>query len=602
MKKIWALLATASMALCVFAQPASTDKLATQYFENGEYEKALPLYKELAEDNPSSFYHYEHYLLCLIETKNFDQAEKFVRKRSKKYPSNPQFRVDEGYVMEKKGNGKDAENHYKKLIDDLGTQVDLYPPMASAFQKRKRTDMAIAALEAAELKTGGMADFSTQLAGLYMETGNREKGIEKYVALVLRAGYPYEQSKQLFEMNITDSTDFVFLRKLLLQSITRQPDSYELADLLKWTFIKQKDWQGAFVQTRSLDKRLKEKGQRVVELGELCMSNEAWDVATQCFEYVRTLGADGPFYDDAGAGLLETRYYQLKTQTTTDPVAMKTLETDCLTFLRDRGYSDYTYRVCNRLAELYTQYMHTPEKAVEMLENFVKSPGLSPRVLALGKLALGDAYTIDGDVWSSELLFAQVEKDFPEEALGQEAKFRRARLSYYRGDFDWAMLQLDVLKAATTQLISNNAIRLALTVTENLGLDSNYDALERFAMAELLITQNKLEEATATLDSIQQLYLTTPLADDILMQKAIISEKRQNWPDAEKYYKQLIAGYGTDILADNAWYRLAMLYLQRLNDPENAKKAFEKIILDYPGSHFLPEARKQYRKLRGDQV
>lgn len=46
-------------------------------------------------------------------------------------------------------------------------------------------------------------------------------------------------------------------------------------------------------------------------------------------------------------------------------------------------------------------------------------------------MTLGDVLLSRGDVWTSELLYAQVEKDFTEEEMGQFAKFKRAELSFF---------------------------------------------------------------------------------------------------------------------------------------------------------------------------
>ena len=589
------------LAAALYAQPGN-EALARQYYDNGEYEKAADLYEDLAQKSPQDPQLYERYLNSLVMSNQAERAGKFVAKRRKKFPEVAQYRVDEGYVLEKQGKMQDAEKVFRKVVEDLGNEMMPYYETAEAFRRRSKYAWAVKTYEKGEEVFGAEADFASRLAQVYMETGNREKALEKYVQMVLISGYPYEQSKQLFEMNVTDSADYVVLRGILLRQLQRDPDRYELNDLLKWTFIKSKDWQGAFIQTRALDKRLKEKGERVVELGELCVSNEAWAAATQCFEYVKSLGTGSPFYAAAVSGLIETRYRQLSLGPAPDPVSMQTLETEMLGYLRENGYNDLTWRVCSRLGELYLSYLHRPAAAVDLLEAFYNTAGLSARTRAHAKLALGDAYVADGDVWSSELLYAQVEKDFPEDALGQEAKFRRARLSYYRADFDWAVLQLDALKGATTQLISNNAIRLALTISENLGIDSNYDALARFSFAELLITQNRLDSAEHELDSIPKLYPGHSLSDDILLQKALIREKQARYTDAEELYKTLAVAFGHDILADNAWFNLGLLYEYRLQDREKALKAFEKIINDYPGSLFAIEARTHFRRLRGDNI
>ncbi|MEY4002363.1 MAG: hypothetical protein RIT07_405 [Bacteroidota bacterium] len=585
----------------IMAQPGS-ELLARQYMQNREYEKAAVLYEELCTKNPTEINLYDAYLSALLMSKQGEKAEKMVSRRKKKYPQVLQYRVDEAYLLENKGQVTEAEKLYKKVADNPDLSIQQYYEAADAFRRRAKYNWAIYVYEQGEEKFGVSSDFSTRLAQMYMETGNKAKGLEKYVQMVLTAGYAYEQSKQLFEMNVTDSADFATLRTILLRKMQKSPDNYELNDLLKWTFIKTKDWESAFIQTKALDKRLKEKGVRLIELGDLCVSNEAWSVATRCYEYVKTLGASGEYYYAAVSGLLETRFQQLKTETKPTHETLLALETEMVQVLNENGKNNSTWSIASRLADVYTQYKHTPEKAVDLLESFYRTPGLSPRNQAEAKLALGDAYVADSDVWSSELLFAQVEKDFPEDPLGQEAKYRRARLSYYRGDYDWAMLQLDALKGATTQLISNNAIRLALTITENLGIDSNYDALERFSRAELLLAQNKLEEAEHEMDSIPKLYPGHSLSDEILLQKAVIREKQYRFAEAVELYNTLVVAFGHDILADNGWYRLGLLYEYKLKDIENARKAYEKIILEFPGSFFMPDARARFRKLRGDKL
>jgi tetratricopeptide (TPR) repeat protein len=579
-----------------------TEALAKQYYENAEYEKAAELYDELLQKSPQDILLYDRYLSCLLFASQTDKAAKFVSKRKKKYPDQAQYRVDEGYVLEKQGKIPDAEKAYKKAMDFLLNEPAAYYETAEAFRRRNKYSWIVKTFELGEAKFGAESDFSSLLAQIYMETGERQKALEKYVQMVVSTGYAYEQSKQLFEMNVTDSADFVILRSILLKQLQKDPDRFELNDLLKWTFIKTKDWNSAFVQTKALDKRLREKGQRVIELGELCVSNEAWGVATQCFEYTKGLGKEEPFYAQAVSGLLETRFKLIETSAAPLTSEINTLETEMLGYLKEYGNTDQTWKLANRLSDLYTRYIHQPEKAVTLLEGFYKSYNLSKKTQAAAKLALGDAYVISEDVWSSELLFAQVEKDFPEDAIGQEAKFRRARLSYYRGDFEWAVIQLDALKGATTQLISNNAIRLALTISENLGIDSNYDALSRFSNAELLITQNKLELAEKELDSIPKLYPGHSLSDDILLQKAIIREKQARYADAAELYNTLAIAFGHDILADNAWFNLGLLYEYKLGDKENARKAYEKIVNDFPGSLFIIEARERFRKLRGDNI
>lgn len=601
MQRIVSILLIFLVATSLIGQ-STNEKLAAQFFDNDEFDKALPLYQDLADDHQDNLYFYDRYLACLLETKNFDKAEKFVHRRARKNSQEAQYAIDIGFVFTKAGKNKEAEKAWQKTIDNLDNNYNEYLKTAGAFQKRLEYSWAIKVYEKGEKQFEGVTDFSSQLAILYMETGNREKGLEKYIGIALQSGLGPDQYMQIFEMNITDSADFAVLRTILLRYIQKMPDNFALAGLLKWTYVKQKDWGAAFIQTRALDKRLKEDGLRVIELGDICMSNEAWDVAAKCFEYAKSIGKTGAYYHEAVNGLLETSYNQIVLQGSFDSALLKKLESEYISFLTDQGYSDYTWRSVSRLAEIYTSYTHENDKAIQLLEEYIKTPGLRKLSQAKAKLQLGDVYVIDGDVWSSELLYAQVELDFAEEATGQEAKFRRARLSYFRGDFEWAGVQLSVLKGATTQLISNNAIELALTISENIGIDSNYDALEMYARSELLVMQNKLKDADFLMDSIPIKYPGHSLSDDILYNRAKIREKQGKYAEAIDLYETLVIAFGHDILADNGWFQLGLLYENRMHNKEKALEAFQKIIFNFPGSIYNVEARKHYRRLRGDNV
>ncbi|MBL7836660.1 MAG: tetratricopeptide repeat protein, partial [Bacteroidetes bacterium] len=254
------------------------------------------------------------------------------------------------------------------------------------------------------------------------------------------------------------------------------------------------------------------------------------------------------------------------------------------------------------LAELYVYHLNQLDKGIELLNKTITIPGLSPKQLATCKLQLGDAMLIKGEIWEADLLYKQVEKAFTNDALGQEARYRYSRLCYYRGEFLWAQVQLDVLKGATTQLVSNNAMRLWLIIQDNIGLDTNDEALKQYAKADLLIFRNEFDAAIRILDSIPAQFPGHTLSDEILFAKALICEKRGEFKNAEQYYLTITKDYSYDILADNALFNLAKLYEYNLNDTAKAKRMYELLILNYTGSLFVSEARKHYRLLRGDAI
>jgi len=222
--------------------------------------------------------------------------------------------------------------------------------------------------------------------------------------------------------------------------------------------------------------------------------------------------------------------------------------------------------------------------------------------LAECKLEYADIMLLSGNVWTAILYYSQVEKSFKENPLGHEAKLRRAKIAYYQGDFQWSQVQLDVLKASTSKLIANDAMKLSLLITDNLGLDTSEIPMQIYARADLLFFQNRFSESIVTLDSILRDYKGHSLTDEILFKKSEIYLKNSETEKAVDMLKRIEIEFSHDILADDAIYALAEIYQKKLEDKEKAKALYEKILLEFKGSIYTSEARKRFRKLRGDNL
>jgi TolA-binding protein len=227
---------------------------------------------------------------------------------------------------------------------------------------------------------------------------------------------------------------------------------------------------------------------------------------------------------------------------------------------------------------------------------------IKPSYKAECKLELGDALLFSGDLWESGLLYSQVDKAFKYEEIGREAKYRNAKLDFYRGEFQWAQAQLDVLKSSTSQLIANDAMYLSLLISDNTVFDSTTDALTIYSHADLLSYRNKRQEALQTLDTLLEKFPTHPLFDDALFKKAEIFTLEKRYHEADSLYGNVVSGFPTGIISDDAQFRRAQIHEKFLNDTPGAMQLYEELLKNYPGSTFAVEARKRYRALRGDKV
>jgi hypothetical protein len=591
------LICLALISTAVLPAQSSDDALLKQFMQDEDYAKAKPLAKELWQKNYDNAVYYEYLLTCYVHDEDWSDAQNMIKKFKRKNGKNEGYEVDEIYIksLETRDQGV-----FEDYVDAVPKTENDFKESLTALEKRKQTKAIVRLLERAEFIFGATEFFGTRLTNYYLAIGLRETALRRIVIQLESPFIPFDRAKNILEMNITDSSGFVMLRDILLQEIQNSPNSRAYNEILNWTFIQLQDWKTAYIFNKSLDKRLQTQGEKLYDLGVLCNQNLEFEYAAKCFEEVQKYGKSGPYFSSSLSGYIQAKYALIESKGDTQGLAQ--LYEKCLMSKDIMGNSSEEFGVIKTLGNIYISYKNDPEAADNLYEAFLNKGGNNLQIAAYAKIEQAKVLTLLDDVWTSELLYAQVEKDFGENPIGQEAKFYRAQLSYFRGDFEWANLQLNVLKAATTQLISNNAIELSLVITENLGLDSNYDALEKFAKAQLFTQQRQYSRAITLLDSISILYPTHSLADNILLQKGIIYQNQGKYLEAAGLFELLSRSYKDDVLADDALFKLGLLYLEKLNEPQKAKAAFEKIITEMSGSLYAIEARKYYRKLRGDNV
>lgn len=585
------------------AQTNTAEELAAQYFANGEFDKAAVLYEELLDKTPQSPYYYDNLLTCYFKTKEYPKAEKMVKRQKKRYPENYYFKVDLGYVYQQQGNADDADDEYKSCLKDIKNNQNQVTALTNAFLKRDLYDYAIETIQKARTIYNDDFIMMFELAGLYYKKGEKQKMISEYLNYLQRYTTELQPIQNKLLDHITKEEDWKLLKKDVLTRVQGSEENYVFSELLMWILVHQKDFYGAFIQFKALDKRQNEEGRRLIELATIALGNDAMDVAIECYKYVVGLGPDKMNYHDARKGLLSVSYLKITDLGEYDEAFLTETVKNFTEYINSVGENYITAGAMRQLAHLYSHYSNKPTESIQILERLITIPRVQKAIIAECKLELGDAYLVSGDIWEAQLLYGQVDKDFKDEPLGQEAKFRNARLSFYKGEFEWAQAQLDVLKGATSHLISNNAIELSMLIQDNYGFEDGDDtALMLYAEADLLLMRNNPDAALQKLDSIRIKYPTHSLNDEMLLSEARIYRKKKEYTKAADLYNKVYNGYQYDILADNSLFELAEMYERQMGDKEKAKELYEKIVLEYPGSLFASEARKRFRRLRGDGI
>ena len=411
---------------------------------------------------------------------------------------------------------------------------------------------------------------------------------------------------------------YLTIKTLLQKNMQKYPENDCYTLLLTWVYQVNKDFPEALILAKALDKKNKEDGLRLVQLAVSAEQNRNYDVAIEALEYVVAKGNEAPQYDNAINRLLNIKYQKISTTYPVNMAEVANLEKEYKKYIAEKGLASCSSELILKYSSLLAFYMNKTEEATQLLEEAIKNASREPKQINEYKIQLADILLYTNNIWDATLLYSQVDKDMPNDEIGQSAKFKNAKLSFYIGEFAWAKSQLDVLRAATSKLIANDAMYFSLLISDNEEEEEDEEdegeeedtllfsgqkmniPLQYYAKADYLLFQNKVDEAYTTFDSVITLSPFGTLVDDALYQKALILIKKKDYLTAEQLLRKIEDSHYTELLADDALFKLGDLYEYYIHDPNKAMDCYRKLMRDFPSSLYVNDARNRYRALRGD--
>ena len=583
-------------------EASANERLADQYMREGQFDKAVVLYEELFNNHPTPVI-YNNYLESLLQLGEFRKAERVVQRQQQNNPGRVRFEVDMGYVYDRSGDQRKTRRHFEGLIRNLPAFPMAVTDLANAFLFRDYTDWALQAYQRGRAMFGNAHPLHVEIASIYSKTGRFDLMMEEYVNLIAFDDSFLEQVQGLMQDELNNDPEFTksdALRRLLLQRSQQNNAPAIFSELLLWLSLQQKDFAMAFRQARVLDRRLGQDGQLVMEVAHLSTSNNELETALQAYQWVVDRGNLNPFWLEARVGLLNVKYLQATTGYSINYSMLREVEREYTKTIEELGIRVQTVSLMRNLAHLRAFYLNNTEGASELLQAIIDMQGVANRVKGECRIELADILLLQGDLWDAHLLYAQVDKTFRDDPLGHEARFKNARLSFYMGEFNWAKAQLDVLKAATSRLIANDAMALSLLIQDHLEQDGTSVPLQMFARAQLHTFRHNFEQALQVLDSLQQRFPSHKLGENVLMESARIHIRTGNYTAADDLLASLVVRFPSGLLAADATFERAMLHERIFNNKAMAMELYQQILVDYPGSLRAASARNRFRYLRGD--
>jgi tetratricopeptide (TPR) repeat protein len=575
---------------------AQSDDLAKQYFDRGDFSKALSAYSTLYNQHQNKLDYFLKIIDCHQQLENYTEAGKLIQNKIKQQPSQMQLHIVLGENYERQQLDSLAQYNYDIALNSIDNNPRYAYLIGATFQQYSKLRYALKTFQKA-MQMEPSLNLNLQVARLYGEIGEIENMYSSYLDLILQnEAYRASIERNLIQYVTDDpyNENNILLRKLLLKKLQQNPNIL-WNEFLSWLFIQQKQYEKAFVQEKAIYKRGEPSFQRIIDLAFIAKDDKDNEAVKEIMSYVLTNDSNPETILMANQVLLQIAVEEASTK------EYEAIENTFNTLLSTYGKGARTLNLQMDYAQFLAFNKGNTTKAISVLKECL-NPQPSRFQAGEIKLVLGDILVYDEKFNQALIYFSQVQKTLKNNIIGQQARFKVAQTSYFKGDFEWAQTQLKVLRSSTTQLIANDAMELSLLISDNSHEDSLQIALKKFAKADLLAYQKKNIESIAILEDILQQHKGDAIEDEALLKQAELYILLKEYPKAVANYQLILETYSDGILADNALFGLATLYNEVLAEPEKAKEYYEQIIFKHPDSIFFVEARKKYRILRGDSI
>ena len=579
--------------ICSSIVSSQNEQLAQNYYERGEFEKALLSYQELLKTQPSNGVYFLRTIDCHQQLLQFDKAETALLERLTKF-NMANLYVELGYNYQLQKNQEKADLNYKIAIEKIKENPSNVYGIASSFEKKVLLDYALQAYQTA-ISLDPKYKFNYQMAQVYGQMGKQDMMIEKY----LEEMYENPQNSVMVQNQLTrfmnDEAGDSFnemLRKALLVKVQKNQDLF-WNQMLSWFFVQQKEYGKAFIQEKAIYKREPDSFSNIVNLAELAIEENENEIAGEILSFILENTQDLDLQIFAQEYLMRIKIEK----------AQKTdyskIESELELLLKKYGVSPYSLALQRLQAEFSAFYQNNPEKGKLVLQKAMELP-LNKFQLAEAKMELADILLYEEKFNQALLYYSQIEEDLKNDVLGHEASLKAAKTSYFKADFDWALTQLKVLKSASTQLIANDALELFLLVNDNTVADSTRTALKKFSKGDFYLYQNKNQEALTQFQQILKDHKGEEIEDETILRIGQTYQELTDYDNALLFYQQIIDNHPESIYRDEALFFSAEIYNKHLNQPEKAKPLYEAVLFNHQDSIHFVEARKNFRQLRGD--
>lgn len=502
-------------------------RVATQYMQQQNYEEALPILRDLHENNPSAYTFFDRLAETLINLKFYDEAIEVAQESITNGYNTNRARIKLAEIYHVSGQKERAMESWQKVIDDNSRQIQFYHNVASSMADRREYIAAIELYEQSRQVFDNTTLFSNEIANAYMQSGQYEKAVNEYYRVIEESPEQMSFVQQRFLRMRDDqlySVATLELEDFLLNLEMGHPAYSQLYQLLSWLLIETEEYRRAFIFARQFESRTSQTNYSLFSMGNRFRSARQYELAAEAYDYyiesVPSLQMRA-MEEKANTYLQWARYLEqsgLETSTQRDNLfeeAYKLSES----ILQTAPNYNRKERVLTNLIDLSLDYYKDLKKAERWHREISNYSNSNTNAGAYTLYSEGRIALFSGNHSLARQALTRADRETDDSNLSEKTRYYLSLSDFFAGDFEFAEIQLKSLERRNTSYFANNAIQLRMWIKNGTRKDSTAAALKEFSESLKLLHTGSYHEAIETSSAVLA-NNSHPFSDDLAAELA----------------------------------------------------------------------------------
>ncbi|MFQ5568582.1 MAG: tetratricopeptide repeat protein [Rhodothermales bacterium] len=599
------------------AVPAGVDsslvarfQLADTYLRGAQYDRAIALLEDLYATSPTTYVFFDRLKEAYKNVKRYDDAIALVDDRLEQTAAGDGtvLLAEKAQLSYLKGDEQRSFELWAEALPDTSTNQNVYRIIYGSMLEVRLLDKAIEVLEKGRETIGELTLFQADLAYLFSLTGQHERAMEEYLGLLALNDRQLNYVRNRLNRSLEQEGALDASIAATERAVRRSPLNRNYRELLGWLYLEAENYPQALNTYRAIDRLESENGRVLFEFAQKAADAQAYEAALEAFDEVLHRYPDTPVAAEVQLGLAELherwadtlreRLFDDRGNRLSAPhyeAALDAYRTFLQTYPTHPFYPDVLRRMGRLQQDVFFNLGEADAALTEVAKRYPNTQAAYQARYDLGRIAL-----MRGSLDEALLIFTRLIDQLRIGELAEQARFERALIHFYRGEFEAAQTLVSVLDENTSTDVANDAIELKVLLFENKGPDSLSTPLKHYAEAALLHRQRRSKEVVRHLDALLEQFGTHPLADDARFLRASALREAGRTEEALAAFGELPLIHPNTHLADRSLFMAAEIQELDLHNREGAIETYTRILTEYPGSLLVPEVRLRVRLLRGD--